>query len=338
MDNEQKSNVSGGEKCGASAESLECKSERYDEVKVFNAGMEEDETIKLTRGIQDTGSEDNEKIGTKEVKPTSAGKDDNNDPDMDEIQKAIETYDMPSEPEKHSPVHLVDSTSQCITIESVDASEIDMDSSKIVTYDRALSNEVENADLKTTDDPIECEFESPEKNVNFMDSTISENAPITLNSSTPCRERSVSVSSTDRDIGSDKANEIFELTDDEEDEGSDHTNRNHKFVESTGFDDDVESDTFENSSESMSDEDPMDDEYDSGERIHSIDDSDDDEVSIPHAVRRKFSLFIFLVFITNFKNFTNLFIIATVATYDINEIKQYTWYKKESTLPKIYKI
>lgn len=268
---------------------------------------------------------------------------DNNDIQSSVMQKTDAPSDASCEPDQCSPVLLTDSTPQCLTVESTDVSEIDISSSKTDCDGEAPSDDV---DAVTTDGDIQmdCEFESsPEKSVRFADSAVSENKPITFNlNSSPLqqvqshRERSVSVSSTDRDISLDKRSEIFELTDDDEEEenlgGRDHRERSNKFDQSNEFDDDIESDTFDNSSEedtqSMSDDEPMDDDYDSEERIHSIDDSDDDQISVSQDVRRinsssllhyNYNLIFILIFIFNNSNNSNT---GNASTYYVGKVKQ----------------
>lgn len=165
-------------------------------------------------------------------------------------------------------------------------------SDQIVLDQDAPLDSIDGVEEKNTDGdiPMECVIDSsPEKSVRCVDSEMSENEPLTFNlNSSPIRserfhrQRSISVSSTEGDGRADsKANEIFDLIDDDDDENLDDSDcRNQS--KSGRFEDDIESDTFENSSEeddaeSMSDEENIDDDYDSDEPIHSIDDSDDEE-------------------------------------------------------------
>lgn len=193
-------------------------------------------------------------------------------------------------------VPLVDSTPERTTVESTEFSDIDIASSNTGCDGEQPSDDFDFEAITTDGDiPMECVLESSPEKCSRLG--VSENDSVTYNlNSSPLqnvrsrRERSVSLSSTDRDTGSGKPNEIYELTDDDEDDAnagrSDNRSRRQKFSPTNDFDDEIGSDTFDDSSEgdaqSMSDE----DEYDSEERIHSIDDSDDDEVTSPHAVRR----------------------------------------------------
>lgn len=223
--------------------------------------------------------------------------------DVDTNLITTQSVDVPCGTEKIATVLLIDSTLESRTVESNDVGETDIGSSQTICDGEAQLEGVYGTEAITTDGniPMECELESsPDKIACYVDSEVSENEPITydLNSSPlhterSRKEQSLSVSSTDREIDSDKPHEIFELTDDDEEEentdANDHRNRSNKFNQSNEFDDDVESDTFDHSSEddaqSMSDEEPIDDDYDSEERIHSIDDSDDDETSEARGVR-----------------------------------------------------
>lgn len=193
-------------------------------------------------------------------------------------------------------VPLVDSTPERTTVGSTEFSDIYIASSNTGCDGEQPSDDFDFEAITTDGDiPMECVLESSPEKCSRLE--VSENDSVSYNlNSSPLqnvrsrRERSVSLSSTDRDTGSGKPNEIYELTDDDEDDAnagrSDNRSRREKFRPSNDFDDDIGSDTFDDSSEgdaqSMSDE----DEYDSEERIHSIDDSDDDEVTSPHAVRR----------------------------------------------------
>lgn len=227
-------------------------------------------------------------------------KDDNKDFESNAIQKSNDISDSSCGAEKTSSVLLVDSSPKCLTLESSDVSEFDVGSSKTFFEGKTPSEDLNELEAITTvgDMQMECEFgHSPEKNVPLASSELSEIEPITFNlNSSPLqdiqslRERSVSMSSTYRDVGSDKPNEIFELTDDDEDEenggDSDRRHQRNKFDQSNELEDDIGSDTFEDSSEDDGQSvEPMDDDYDSEEHIHSIDDSDEDDVSVPKDVR-----------------------------------------------------
>lgn len=183
------------------------------------------------------------------------------------------------------------SPQQNITVESADVSEADVDANKV------LSDTETHSEAINSDGAIRIDLaseSSPEKSLRFVDSEASESEPNIFNSS-PVRSvrsrRAKSVSSSDRGNEADKGEEVYELTDDEEDDDEEnadsrqHRNGSNKFGRSNDFDDDNESDPYDNSSDedgqSMSG-DEQDDEYDSEEPIHTIDDSDDE---VPHIVR-----------------------------------------------------
>lgn len=320
MENEQKTIVSDEDQCVENSadilppkviESMQDESSRCDEADVPKAEVEDLEPNKvdeqkLTCDEQDAAIEQTPDESNSGLK----GSDVIDEVDHIVVQEEIESIvtqkpyaSNDCEADKSLLVPLADSTPESTTVQSAESSEIEIASSN-TGCDGEQPSEGFDFEAITTDGviPMECVLgSSPEKCLRLVDSEVSENDPDTLNlNSSPLRnvrsriERSVSLSSTDRDIGSGKPNEIFELTDDDEDDEnagrSENRGRRKKIIQSNDFDDDIESDTFDNSSEedaqSMSDEEPMDDDYDSEERIHSIEDSDEDEVTSAHAVRR----------------------------------------------------
>lgn len=304
MENEQKANVSNDEQracdsANGATKEIETMQEEPPQCEVQTIGEHEHKVKSDTEDVDILTENKRESKEITHEDEVDHQIDVHEDRKVENDLKTTQRVDVPCGTGETASVLLVDST-----VESTDVSETDIGSSQTIDDGEAQSEEVYGTEAITTDGniPMECEFESsPDKSACYVDSEISENEPITydLNSSPLHTERlrkeqSLSVSSTDRDIDSDKPHEIFELTDDDEEEENtdhrdDHRNGNNRFNQSNEFIDDVESDTFDNSSEddaqSMSDEEPIDDDYDSEERIHSIDDSDDDETSAARGVR-----------------------------------------------------
>lgn len=323
MENEQKTIASDEDQCVENSvdiltpkviESLQDESSRCDEAEVAKAEVEDVEANKVDEQKLSCDEQD----AAIEQKPNESNETVKGSEIIDEVDHIVAQEEIESivtqksdstddcEPEKSLLVPLADSVLESTIVQSSELSEIDIASSN-TDCDGEPASDMLDFEAFTTDGdiPMECVLDSsPEKSLRLLECEVSENDPVTLNmNSSPLQNvrsrtpRSVSLSSTDKDIESAKADEIFELTDDDEDDvnaTSNDENRDRRSSKnlnrSNDFDDDIESDIFENSSDddaqSGSDEEPMDDDYDSEERVHSIDDSDDDEVTSIHGVRR----------------------------------------------------
>lgn len=253
------------------------------------------------------------------------GEDTINDIESDEVQKSNAPSESECETGTRSPLLLIESTPPVELVESTDVSENDVSSSKTGCDGEVPSDDAADyIEGATTDGDIQmvCDFEStPEKSIRYIDSEVSESEVISYNSPPPVNLENVLS----------KPNEIFELTDDDEDqenavENSGRRKQSSTFDRSNDYDDEIESDAFENSSDedapSMSDEEPMEDDYDSEERIH-IEDSDDSETAVPpHTVRRNSISFNKCLHV-RFELISN-FLLSTAndTTFSIEKIKQ----------------